>query len=283
MQQTLKKELKVNGVGAHSGKTATVNITPAPENSGIIFKRIDIASNNTIKASFKNVCDTTMCTVISNASSIKVSTVEHLMSAFWGAGVDNALVEIDGPEVPILDGSSIVYLGMIKEIGLKKQKAPRKYVKVKQVIEVGTGDKRITIMPNEAFSVEFTIDFDHKLIGQQKFRFQEQAGDFEYEISKARTFGFFKDLNKLLSLGFAKGCSLDNVVCVDEEGVMNKDGLRYQNEFVRHKILDCIGDLYLAGMRIKGHVQAYRSGHALNVNLLQEIFSNPDCYEIVDS
>ena len=270
-QKTLVRSFKCSGIGVHSGALVNVEISPAQEDQGIIFIRSDIKENNVIPALFDKVVDTSMCTKIANEFGVSVATIEHLMSALWGSGVDNAIIYIDGPEVPVMDGSSDAFIKLIKEVGLVDQKVARKFIEISQVVRVELQDKSISIEPSESFSVNFIIDFDNKYIQAQSHSFNSKE-NFEQQIGKARTFGFVKDVEYLQSIGLAKGASLDNAIAIGEEGILNKGGLRYKNEFVRHKILDCIGDLYLAGARIKGKINAVRSGHHLNNLLLRKIF-----------
>ena len=272
LQKTLNRSVKCSGVGVHSGIFIDMIIKPAKEDQGIIFIRSDMDGNNMIPALFDRVVDTSMCTKIANEFGVSVSTIEHLMSALWGVGVDNATIYVNGPEVPAMDGSSNAFVQLIKEAGLVEQLAARKFIEISQSVEVELQDKSISIKPAELFSVNFMIDFDNKYIQAQSHSFNSKE-NFEQQISKARTFGFMKDLEYLQSIGLAKGASLENAIAIGDYGIINKEGLRYKNEFVRHKILDCIGDLYLAGARIKGAVNAVRSGHHLNNLLLRKIFA----------
>jgi UDP-3-O-[3-hydroxymyristoyl] N-acetylglucosamine deacetylase len=283
LQNTLQQAFKIEGIGAHSGQTSLLKVLPAQEDHGIIFKRIDLNENNLIPALYENVIDTTLCTVIGNKAGVKVSTIEHLMAALWSCGIDNALIEINGSEVPILDGSSRLFLDLIKQCGIQEQAAPRKFIKVVKSVELVVDDKKIEIAPHDSLTIDFTIQFPHQVIGEQSYIFEETTNLFDVDISSARTFGFMKDLETLHKIGLGKGVSLENAIGISEQdGVLNKEGLRYQDEFVRHKVLDCIGDLYLAGARIKGYVKAFKAGHALNNKLLRKLLANPSAYVLIN-
>ena len=272
LQKTLASSVKCSGVGVHSGILINMILVPAEENQGIIFIRSDMKKNNVIPALFDKVTDTSMCTKIANEFGASVATVEHLMSALWGSGIDNATVYVDGPEVPVMDGSSDAFIQLIKEVGVIEQAAARKFIEISQTVKVELQDKSITIEPAKSFSVNFIIDFDNKYVQAQSHSFSSKE-NFEQQIGKARTFGFVKDIEYLQSIGLARGASLKNAIAIGREGILNKEGLRYKNEFVRHKILDCIGDLYLAGARMKGKINAVRSGHYLNNLLLRKVFA----------
>ncbi|WP_039454695.1 UDP-3-O-acyl-N-acetylglucosamine deacetylase [Candidatus Jidaibacter acanthamoebae] len=281
-QHTISKPIEIQGIGVHSGKESYLKLLPAKENHGIVFKRIDLKENNIIAANFDNVIDTTLCTVIGNPYGASVSTVEHLMSALWGCGIDNVIVEVDSAEVPVMDGSSLAFTNLIMECGIKKQNAFRKILKILKPIELMVDDKKIEILPSEDFIIDYTIQFASKAIGVQSFIFKENQTSFKEDISKARTFGFMKDLAALNKIGLGKGVNLSNSIGITDDGILNKEGLRYGDEFVRHKVLDCIGDLYLAGARIKGHVKAFKAGHALNNKLLRKLFANKDAYVFIE-
>ena len=283
MQHTIAENISISGTGVHSGQKVNVELLPAPENHGVVFLRTDIDDDNLITATYLNVIDTKMCTVIANQSGVSISTVEHVMSALWGCGIDNVIIKVDAPEMPIMDGSSQLFVEAIEKVGKIQQSKPRKMIEIIKPIKVEIDDKVIEISPSEDFSVEFGIEFEHKAIKNQSYHFSKDSVDYSEEISKARTFGFLSDLDKLKKLGLAKGASLKNAIGIGESGVMNKEGLRYADEFVRHKILDCIGDLYLSCMHIKGRVKAFKAGHTLNNLLLRKIFSEPDSYRIIES
>ncbi|MDJ1406978.1 MAG: UDP-3-O-acyl-N-acetylglucosamine deacetylase [Candidatus Midichloria sp.] len=271
LQKTLAKEVKCSSIGVHSGILVNMLICPAEANHGIVFVRADLKENNKIPALFDRVIDTSMCTKIANEYGVSVSTIEHLMSALWGSGIDNAIIYVDGAEVPVMDGSSDCFINLIKQSGIVSQSEQRKFIEISKSVKIEMNDKSIVAEPDDSFSVNFIIDFDNQYIQTQSYSFNAND-DFESEIGKARTFGFIKDVEYLKSIGLAKGASLDNAIAIGECGILNKGGLRYKNEFVRHKILDCIGDLYLAGARIKGKIKAVKSGHQLNNLLLHKIF-----------
>jgi UDP-3-O-[3-hydroxymyristoyl] N-acetylglucosamine deacetylase len=283
LQQTLAIPVSCQGIGLHSGKAVNLKVLPAKENTGFLFKRVDLSSNNMIEATYANVVDTKMCTVIANEYGVKVATIEHLMSALWGCGIDNAVIEVDAEEMPAMDGSSAAYVALFEKAGLKLLDAPRKYIEIVKPIKIEDGDKVIELAPNQDFVVDCKIEFDHKIIGEQSYLYNQNEDSYNFDISRARTFGFLKDLEYLKQNGLAKGASLDNAVGLDEEKVLNPEGLRYFNEFVRHKILDCIGDLYLAGLRIKCMVKISKSGHGLHNLILRKLFAEPESYKISTS
>ena len=278
-QQTLKTEIIFSGIGLHSGIHSNVKITSEYPNSGITFIRTDLKENNTIKAIWSNVSATNLSTTISNEKKASVSTIEHLMSALSGMHIDNAKVYIDGPEVPIMDGSSKLFVELIEKSKLQKQDVPRKIIKVNKEVEVKKGDSFVRIVPHNQFSVDFEIEFDSQLVNKQFCQLKLMNGNYKSDISSARTFGFEKDVKQLRTNGFALGGSLDNAVVVGNDQILNKDGLRFKDEFVRHKILDSIGDLYLAGSPVQGYFYAKKSGHFLNNQLLKKLLSDPDNYE----
>lgn len=282
MQQTILKQVSISGIGVHTGKDVNLVIKPAPANTGIEFIRVDLKKNNHVKATYTNVVDTKLCTVIANEDGAKVSTIEHLMSALWGCGIDNAIVELDGEEVPIMDGSSGPFVDLLKKAGLKILNAPRKVLEILKAVKLEIDGKMIEILPGKDFEVSFDLDYDHKSIGRQLYTFKECMLSYITSISKARTFGFAKDVELLKKLGLARGASLENAIGIDDNGVMNEEGLRFQDEFVRHKVLDCIGDLYLSCMRIKGKVRAAKAGHSLNNLILRKLFAQPDAFRILE-
>lgn len=279
-QQTVGKSGTLSGVGLHLGKSIKLKIIPLKENSGIIFKRSDISYNNIIPAKFYNVINTKLCTEIANNSGVKVATVEHLMAALWGMGIDNVLVEVDGPEIPAMDGSAKDFIKLIKDLGVQKQGQKRKKLKILNTIKVMQGDKEITVSNSDDFIIDFSIDFEHQSIGKQTHKYGDLQV-FEKEIGNARTFGFANEIKYLKKKGLAKGASLENAIGIDDSGVMNFGGLRYKDEFVRHKILDFIGDIFMSGYRIIGNFQAKKAGHSLNNEILKKIFQIPKSYEIV--
>ncbi len=282
-QHTVKAAFSVTGIGVHSGVTATLKIKPAPASSGITFIRTDVKDRlNTIPARWDNVTETQLCTIISNDAGVTVSTIEHVLSAFAAVGLDNAFVEIDGPEIPIMDGSAICFLRAIEKIGLTSQNAARRVLKIKKAVTYQEGDKIASFSPSENQTYSFEIAFNNALIGTQTFTHEMQETSYRNDIASARTFGFLHEVEQLKKMGFARGGSLDNAVVVDGDNVLNPDGLRFKNEFVRHKILDAIGDIYLAGAQVIGHYHGVKAGHAMNNKILRALFVQPDAYEFVD-
>ena len=280
-QQTINKEITFSGIGLHSGKKADVIIRPSKEDSGITFIRTDIKNNNVIEAIWKNVSSTILSTTIENNNKVSVSTIEHLMSALSGMHIDNAIILINGPEVPIMDGSSMPFVNLFEEAGITKQNKPRKIIKINEEVSVSKDDSYVKILPNKQFSIDFEIDFESNIINKQACQLQLLNGNYKSDISSARTFGFEKDVNELRANGFALGGSLDNAVVVGEKNILNKEGLRFADEFVRHKILDSIGDLYLAGMPVQGYFYGKKSGHYLNIELLKKLLSDNTKFEII--
>tara|TARA_B100000989_G_scaffold167427_1_gene125186 strand:- start:340 stop:1212 length:873 start_codon:yes stop_codon:yes gene_type:complete len=278
-QQTLAKPIAVNGVGLHSGVKVDIKLIPAKEDYGIKFVRTDIKQNNIIHAIWSNVTNTQLSTTISNNIGVSVSTVEHLMSALSGLHIDNLRIEINGPEVPIMDGSSKNFVELIDKIPLKTLNKKRKIINIKKKIKVEKDDSSIELAPNNQFSIDFQIDFPSPLISKQSCQLQLVNGNYKTDIASARTFGFEKDVDKLRSIGLALGGSLENAVVVGDKKILNNEGLRFKDEFVRHKILDSIGDLYLAGAPIQGYFNGNKSGHYLNNLLLKNLFSNSENYE----
>jgi UDP-3-O-[3-hydroxymyristoyl] N-acetylglucosamine deacetylase len=272
-QRTLRDSVSCTGIGLHSGEKARITIKPAPPDTGIRFIRKDLPGRCVIKAHFNSVINTTMCTIIGNNGN-HVSTIEHLMAAFFGFGIDNALVEIDGPEVPIMDGSAAPFIFLLKSTGIKEQRKSKEFIVIKKTLNIQEGNKSITIKPSRELKVSFTIDFHHPLISNQQFDFSFSGKGFIDEISRARTFGFLKDIEMLRDAGLAKGGSLDNAIIIDDFRVLNEDGLRYHNEFVRHKILDFLGDVAVMGTPIIGHFIINRSGHSLNHAMLKKLSSS---------
>ncbi len=277
-QQTLAKSVTCSGTGVHSGQESTVTIAPAPVNHGIKFTRTDLTHTPDIPALFKMVTDTSSATVL-GFDGVIVSTVEHLLASLAGLGVDNALISIDSYELPIMDGSAKPFTEKIVAAGVKEQGAPRCFFIIKEPIEFEEGDKFVGIYPDTGFKITYTIDYDHFLIGQQTCSLEITEATFREEISDARTFGFYHEYEYFKSLGLARGGSLENAVVIDSEGILNPEGLRWPNEFVRHKMLDCLGDFSLLGMPIQGHIVARKSGHLFNHQLLQKFFQHKECWE----
>ena len=280
-QRTIASPVKTVGIGLHSGRKATLTIKPAPVNTGIQFVRIDTPEQALVPATALAVCDTRLASVIQK-DGVKVSTVEHLLSACAGLGLDNLLIEIDGEEVPIMDGSASSFLFLIESAGIAEQEAPRQFLVIKKSIEVLEGDKLARLEPFFGFKLDFTIDFKHPAVDKTGQRFVVDFAEHAYrsEIGRARTFGFAHEVEALREMGLARGGSLDNAIVLDEHRILNNEELRYDDEFVRHKILDAIGDLYLIGHPIVGAYLAQKSGHALNNALLRKLLEDPSAYEI---
>ena len=277
-QRTLASPVSCSGVGVHSGKAVNLKINPAPVNHGIKFVRTDLLDSPGISAHFNMVVDTSLATVIGYEGFI-VSTIEHLMAAFSGLSIDNALVEIDAYEMPIMDGSAGPFTDLILTAGIEPQDMPRSYFRVREPIELDGQGKFVGIYPADNYRITGTIEFDHPLIGQQSCSFDISEDLFADQISKARTFGFLEEYELLKRFGLARGGSLDNVIVIAEDRVMNPEGLRFPDEFVRHKILDCIGDFSLIGMPIIGHVVVEKSGHAFNHAFLEKFFDEKESWQ----
>jgi UDP-3-O-[3-hydroxymyristoyl] N-acetylglucosamine deacetylase len=276
-QHTIDKEVFRSGVGLHSGAKVTLRLKPAPTNFGIRFRRTDVAKSPLLTAHYRNVTDTSFATSIgSNGTAIR--TVEHLMAALLGGGVDNILVELDGPEVPIFDGSAVAFMELLEEAGLKKQQAPRRFLKVKRSLLLRDADAYVKVNPSDHFRMCYTIDYPHPLIGKQELAWCFEEGGFAQDIARARTFGFLKDVQKLQSIGLAQGGSLANAVVFDDYGLLNSDGLRFMDECVRHKILDFLGDLALAGMPLLGNFEIRKAGHTLHNRFLKHLMARPSYY-----
>ncbi len=279
-QKTLKKTVRVDGIGLHTGEKVSVAVHPLQANSGIWFRRVDLSGKPYVKASFYNVINCLHATTI-GLGRCRISTIEHIMAAFAGLGIDNALVELDGPEVPALDGSAFIFALLFNEAGIVKQEAPKKYIVVKEKISIADGDKKVTFSPSKAFYVDFKIDFNHPAIKSQHFKSKITPSVFVKKISKARTFGFLKEVEFLYKNGLAKGASLDNAIVIGDDSVINKEGLRFNDEFVCHKVLDIIGDLYLLGAPLKAKISAEKSGHALHIKAINELIKNRQAWELV--
>ncbi len=280
-QTTVVNTVNCSGIGLHTGIPCKLTIRSAAPDSGIVFIRKDIPRQVKIRAHINNVVDATLATTLGQ-DGVKVSTVEHLMAAFAGLGIDNAEVEIDGPEVPIMDGSSEPFNALLKQAGVQYQKKGKKLVIVRHPVTVTEEDRQATLLPSNDFKLSYTIDFKHPLISNQYYLIQISNGNFEREICKARTFGFLREYEYLKAHGFARGGSLDNAVVLDDQKVINEDGLRFSDEFVRHKILDSIGDLWLLGAQVIGHYIGYKSGHTLNHKLIHKLLAHKDWWELLD-
>jgi len=281
-QQTIAEPIKTVGIGLHSGNRSNLYLKPAPIDSGITFVRLDLAEQIPIPGKAEFITDTRLASVLQIGDS-RISTVEHLLSACAGLGIDNLLVEIDGEEIPIMDGSAASFLFLIQSAGIAVQNAPKKFIKIKKTVEVVEGDKLARLEPFFGFKLDFTIDFKHPALDKTGQRCIIDFNETTYakEIGRARTFGFAHEVEALREIGLARGGSLDNAIVLDEHRILNNEELRYEDEFVRHKILDAIGDLYLAGYPIIGAYVAEKSGHALNNLLLRQLFKEPDAFEIV--
>ncbi len=281
-QKTVSQKITVEGIGVHTGLNAKLNILPALPNTGIIFKRVDLKKNNIIIPIYNNVIDATLCSTISNDYGVKVSTIEHLMGAFYGLGIDNAIVEIDSQEVPIMDGSAKKFVELIIGAGIKTSEVPIKIIKVEQQIEISEGEKTISIKKsNVSLDIDFEIKFQNKFIQTQRNKisvFEDNLTD----IYNSRTFCLFEDIEKLKVMGLGKGGSLENALVVKNDSLMNEDGLRNEKEFVNHKILDCMGDLYLSGYRIIGSLTCSQGGHNLTNKLLRKLFSQEKNYSLIE-
>ena len=278
-QRTLKDSIKLEGVGLHNGKNVNLCLNPAEANHGIKFKRTDLDVNNIIDANYKNVKSPILCTRLENLNTVSVSTIEHLMASFYGEGIDNALVEVDAPELPIMDGSALDFVEAIRQVGAENQSSPRKFIKVKEKIEVRNESKYISIEPLEKdLIIDFEIVYSNPLIRTRRKEFRLSNGDLN-SIYNSRTFCLYKDIDQIKSQGLAKGGSLENAIVVKENEILNEDGLRNGHEFVGHKILDCLGDLMLSGYRIHGHVKTSQGGHQLTNLLLRELFSKDSAWE----
>ena len=278
MQRTLAKPVHCSGIGLHSGQPVNLTINPAPINHGIKFIRTDLPDCPSISAHFNMVVDTSLATVIGYNGFI-ISTIEHLMASFAGLSIDNALVKLDAYEVPIMDGSAGPFTALINTVGVKEQTGPRCFFIINEPIELKENGKSVGLYPSSSFQITYTIDYDHPLIKTQSYSVNLTTDIFESEISRARTFGFLEEIEYLKKYGFAKGGSLENAIVLDQSDIVNEDGLRYQDEFVRHKILDSLGDFSLLGMPVLGHFVADRSGHAFNHAFLNKFFGNKDSWE----
>jgi UDP-3-O-[3-hydroxymyristoyl] N-acetylglucosamine deacetylase len=280
-QQTLKRPIHCTGVGLHSGARVSLKIKPAAADSGISFVRTDPRGGHAvIPARWDHVVDTRLCTVIGNGRGVNVGTIEHLMAALAGTGIDNALIEIDAPEVPIMDGSAAPFVFLIECAGVERQAARRRVLRVRRRVAVGDANRRATLTPGAGHGFDFEIAFDSAVTARRTGSFEMTDGTFKQDIARARTFGFLHEVEELRRLGLARGGSLDNAVVISGDTILNEEGLRYEDEFVRHKILDSIGDLYLAGHRIIGQFHGWRSGHALNNQLLRAMFADTASYEL---
>ncbi len=281
-QKTISGKISCNGIGLHNGLKVTMTLLPAPANTGIVFRRTDVEKEKSIIcANYKNVVMTNLGTVIANEFGIKVSTIEHLTAAIWSCGIDNLFVDIDTAEVPIMDGSSKPFIFLLECAGVTIQEEPRQVIEILKKFRFEEGDKFVEIEPAKEFSLSLTIDFNHKKIQQQRFDYNSGSISFKHDISRARTFGFKNEIEQMHKMGLAKGGSLDNAILIDDEGVVNEGGLRYPDEFARHKVIDFIGDIYLAGHQIIGHFNAYKAGHGINNKMLRGLFADETAWRLV--
>ena len=281
-QKTINRNITFKGVGLHNGANVNMTVRPAKPNSGILFKRIDLKKNNIIVPNIFNVSSAVFCTTIANESGVSVSTIEHLMGALYGLGIDNALVEIDNQEVPILDGSAKLFIEEISKVGIKNSEAPIKIIKIEKRIEFNDGKKTISIEPSKvSLDIDFELKYENSLIGTQRNFINVFESDLT-DIYNSRTFCLFEDIEKLKEMGLAQGGSLDNAIVVKDKEILNEEGLRNKKEFVNHKILDCMGDLYLAGYKIIGKIICSQGGHKLTNQLLRKVFSNKDNFSIIE-
>ena len=281
-QKTIKSPIAISGIGLHSGENVSMTILPSEPNTGIIFKRTDVKANNIIVANIFNVSKATLCTTISNSAGVEVSTIEHLMGALYGLGIDNAVIEIDNSEVPILDGSAIQFVKMIKQVGFKESSSPIKVIIINKKIDLKEGEKNITIEPNKtSLDIDFEIKYKNKIIDTQR-NFVSVYNSNLYDIYNSRTFCLYEDVEKLRNMNLAIGGSLDNAIVVDDEKIFNSEGLRNKKEFVNHKILDCIGDIYLSGYKMIAKIKCSQGGHKLTNDLLRKVFSDSQNFSIIE-
>ncbi len=281
-QRTLKSSVSVTGVGLHSGEKVTLSLRPGPINSGVMFRRVDVKPVEEIFARAHLVHDTRLSTCMEQ-NGVRIATIEHLMSALAGLGIDNVVVEMDGAEVPIMDGSAGTFIFLLQSAGIVEQSAPKKFIRIKKTVEVKQGDKWVKFEPYHGYKLTFTINFAHPVFANTKQHVTLDLDEHAYvrDISRARTFGFMQDVEYMRSQGLALGGSLDNAIVMDEYHVLNADGLRFEDEFVKHKVLDAIGDLYLLGHPIIGAFSGFKSGHALNNALLRELLADDQAWEFV--
>ncbi len=281
-QKTINKKISFSGIGLHTGINVEINLIPSAPNTGIVFKRIDIKQNNIIIPTFENVIDTTLCTTLSNESGVKVSTIEHLMGALYGLGIDNLLVEVNAQELPILDGSAKIFIENILSAGIKYSSTPIKLIKIEKKVSYEEGSKKISLEKSKVSSeIDFEINYKNKFIGTQRNKVNIFNDDLK-NIYESRTFCLYTDVEKLKKAGLAKGGSLDNAVVVGDDEILNEYGLRNSKEFVNHKILDCMGDLYLSGYRIVGSLVTSEGGHGLTNKLLRKLFSDKSNFSVIE-
>ena len=281
-QKTINRDITFKGVGLHSGVNVTMTVKPAKPNSGILFKRVDLKENNIVIPNIFNVSSAVFCTTIANESGVSISTIEHLMGALYGLGIDNALVEIDNQEVPILDGSAKIFIEEISKVGIKNSEAPIKIIKIEKRIEFNDGKKTISIEPSKvSLDIDFELKYENNLIGTQRNLVSVFESDLT-DIYNSRTFCLFEDIEKLKEMGLAQGGSLENAIVVKDNEILNEKGLRNKKEFVNHKILDCMGDLYLAGYKIIGKIVCSQGGHKLTNQLLRKVFQQDKNFSLIE-
>jgi len=281
-QRTIAESVGCVGIGLHSGRKVSLKVRPAPVDNGIVFIRTDLPSSPVVKASVENVVDTTHATTI-GVGDAKVSTIEHLMASFAGLGIDNAFVEVDAPEVPIMDGSAGPLLFLLKSGGIRVQHKSKRFIVIKKAVKIGNEQEGwAELSPAKEFKVSCSVDFDHPMLQKQVYKMSFSDTNFEKELSMARTFGFLNEVEYLRSQGLIKGGSLDNAIVVDDFRVLNEGGLRFSDEFVRHKMLDAIGDISILGMPVIGHLSLHKSGHRLNFELAQKLIADPKAWKIVE-
>jgi UDP-3-O-[3-hydroxymyristoyl] N-acetylglucosamine deacetylase len=278
-QKTILKPLTFNGIGLHTGKETNISILPGNENSGIVFKRVDLVKNNLINANYQNVSSTTLSTTLLNKHGVKVSTVEHLLAALYIAGIDSAIIEVNNEEIPIMDGSAKNFLDILKKTELKQLNKKIKYLKILEKVQLKDGNRKIEISPKDSFEVDFEIKFKNKIIGNQRNTINFHSDNLE-EVEESRTFCLYDDIQKIKKMGLAKGGSLDNAIVVDQNKVLNEGGLRNDKEFVNHKILDLAGDFLLSGFRILGAVYCHQGGHQLSNLFLHKLIKSKNKYKI---
>ena len=282
-QRTLKRIVQATGVGLHTGKKVTLTMRPAPANTGVIYRRTDLNPPVDFPADAKSVRDTMLCTCLVNEDDVRISTVEHLNAALAGLGIDNIVIEVNAPEIPIMDGSAAPFVFLLLDAGIEELRTAKKFIRIKETVRVEDGDKWAEMHPYNGFKLDFTIDFNHPAIdaSTQRYKLDFSAESFMSQISRARTFGFMRDIEYLQSKGLCLGGSFDCAIVVDDYRVLNDDGLRFEDEFVRHKMLDAIGDLFMCGYNIIGEFTAFKSGHALNNKLLQAVLAKESAWEFV--
>ena len=280
-QKTIVTPVNLQGVGLHSGKDSTIKILPGEENQGIVFKRVDLKFNNIVSADYENVSSAKLCTTLENEHGVKISTVEHLLAALYITGIDNAIIEINNEEVPIMDGSAKDFLSILKKTKIKNLTEKRKYLKITDSVELIDGLRKISIAPNKSFEVDFQLNYENKIIGQQRNLVNFQTNNLK-DVVESRTFCLFEDIEEIKKIGLAKGGSLENAVVVKQNEVLNENGLRNKKEFVNHKILDLAGDFLLSGHRVLGKVTCYQGGHELTNTFLRKLLTSKSAFKIIE-